>query len=174
MEILRVITGYLEENCYVLVQDNKCLVVDPGSDFLKIKEVIKNYELVGILITHHHFDHVGALKELLEFSNVNIFDYRTLEDVCSVGPFSFSIISNPGHSKDSVSFYFENEKIMFVGDFIFKGTIGRCDLEGGNFDEMKDSLTRIKQYADDIILYPGHGDFTTLKEEKKYNIYFTE
>ena len=61
---------------------------------------------------------------------------------------------------------------MFVGDFIFKGTIGRCDLEGGNFNEMLQSLQKIKKYEKEITLYPGHGDKTTLKEELENNPYF--
>ena len=60
---------------------------------------------------------------------------------------------------------------MFVGDFIFKESIGRCDLEGGDFTEMKKSLSKIKKYDKDIILYPGHGPSTTLKNELKNNIY---
>ena len=61
---------------------------------------------------------------------------------------------------------------MFVGDFIFKGTIGRCDLEGGNFNEMLQSLKKIKKYEKVITLYPGHGDKTTIKEELENNSYF--
>ena len=63
---------------------------------------------------------------------------------------------------------------MFTGDFIFKGSIGRCDLDGGNINDMMDSLKRLKTYDKDITLYPGHGDFTTLKEEEKNNIYLKE
>ena len=61
---------------------------------------------------------------------------------------------------------------MFVGDFIFQGSIGRMDLEGGDEEQMKESLHKIKQYPDDIDLYPGHGPRTSLKEEKQYNPYF--
>ena len=61
---------------------------------------------------------------------------------------------------------------MITGDFLFKGTIGRCDLDGGNFSFMYDSIQKIKQYDDDIVIYPGHGESSTLGEEKKYNPYF--
>ena len=61
---------------------------------------------------------------------------------------------------------------MFVGDFVFKGTIGRCDLEGGDYNQMKESIKKLKTYPKDTILYPGHGDETTLEDEIKYNPYF--
>ena len=71
-----------------------------------------------------------------------------------------------------MSFYFKEENIMFVGDFIFKETIGRTDLETGNMEEMLKSIEMIKEYDDSIILYPGHGPLTTLGYEKLNNIYF--
>ena len=61
---------------------------------------------------------------------------------------------------------------MFCGDFIFKGCIGRCDLAGGDIRIMMKSIDKIKKYNDDIIVYPGHGDKTTLGYEKENNIYF--
>ena len=61
---------------------------------------------------------------------------------------------------------------MFVGDFIFKGSIGRCDLPTGSMEEMKKSLERIKEYKDDILIYNGHGEDTTLGAEKANNPYF--
>ena len=61
---------------------------------------------------------------------------------------------------------------MFVGDFIFKDNIGRCDLPSGNIEEMKKSIEKIKKYDDDIIIYPGHGEITSLGYEKESNYYF--
>ena len=68
--------------------------------------------------------------------------------------------------------YFKDENIMFVGDFVFYGTVGRCDLEGGNFQEMLDSIQKLKNYPDSTILYPGHGKDTILGQEKQNNPYF--
>ena len=65
MKIERVVVGELDTNCYILTQDNKCLVVDPGAEYAKINEHLIGKEVLGILLTHHHFDHVGALKEVL-------------------------------------------------------------------------------------------------------------
>lgn len=173
MEIDVIQTGYLEENCYILKKDNKCLVIDPGDDLDKIVSKIGNLEVLSILITHHHFDHVGALKELEEMRRVPVIDfYSVKESKCNIGPFSFSVIFNPGHSKDSISFYFLEEKKMFVGDFIFNGTVGRCDLEGGDISLMMKSIQKLKEYPNDIILYPGHGESTILGNEKSFNPYF--
>lgn len=173
MEVIRIKTGYLEENCYLIVIDNKCLVVDPGDDSNLIISKIDNLEVLGILITHHHFDHVGALNQIKEKYNAKVYDFNLCsEKEYEIGPFKFKIVFNPGHSKDSISFYFEEDKIMFVGDFVFKGTIGRCDLEGGNFMEMLNSIERLKNYPKNIELYPGHGEITTLDEEIKKNNYF--
>ena len=81
------------------------------------------------------------------------------------------VIYTPGHSKDSITFYFKKEQAMFIGDFIFKDSIGRCDLPGGNEEEMKDSLAKIKKYPSDITLYTGHDEVTTLAYEIEHNPY---
>jgi len=173
MEIKSVVTGYLDENCYVLIKNKTCLVVDPGDDFQKIKELIGDNKVLGVLITHSHADHIGALRNFLTKRSIKIFKRSNLlERKYSIGDFSFECIYTPGHSKDSVTFYFKDEKCMFVGDFVFKESIGRTDLPGGNPNEMRISIGRIKEYDDDIVLYPGHHDITTIKAEKNNNPYF--
>lgn len=173
MEINKVVTGYLDENCYVLIKNGTCLVVDPGDDFKKIKEIVADNKVLGVLITHSHFDHIGALRNFLTKKSIKIFKRSNLEEKeYSIGDFKFKCIYTPGHSKDSVTFYFEDEKIMFVGDFIFKDSIGRTDLPGGSEDEMKRSLEKIIDYDGNTLLYPGHYEITTLEEERRNNIYF--
>jgi len=158
MEIKTVITGYLDENCYVLIKDGTCLVVDPGDDFLKIKEAVGECKVLGVLITHSHFDHIGALRNFLTKKSIKIFKRSNLlEKEYEIG--------------DSVTFYFEEEKLMFIGDFIFKDDIGRVDLPGGSEADMKESISKIKAYPDDITLYPGHNEVTTLGYEKENNPY---
>ena len=76
-----------------------------------------------------------------------------------------------GHSFDSVSFYFKETNDMFVGDFIFEGSIGRMDLEGGSEEEMAYSLKKLRDYSAVTKLYPGHGNTTTLEKELLYNPY---
>ena len=172
MEIIKVVTGALDENCYVLVNNGNCLVVDPGDDFPKIKEACGDNKVLGVLITHSHFDHIGALRNFLTKRSIKIFKRSNLEEKeYSVGDFKFKCIHTPGHSRDSVTFYFEEDKAMFIGDFIFKDSIGRTDLPGGNMIEMEQSIEKIKNYNDDVILYPGHNEETTLGEEKQKNPY---
>lgn len=172
MEIKKIITGALDENCYVLINDNECLIVDPGADFPKIKEAIGDNKILGVLITHSHFDHIGALRNFLTKRSIKIFKRSNLEEKeYAIGGFKFKCIHTPGHSKDSVTFYFEDEKIMFIGDFIFKDSIGRVDLPGGDSKEMKASIEKILQYDNDIVIYPGHYEETTLGEEKENNQY---
>ena len=173
MKIERVVVGELDENCYILTIDNECLVIDPGSDFDKIKTKINTKKVLGVLITHHHFDHVGALKEVLEFYKTKLYDFNNLKETeYKIGPFTFEVMYNPGHTDDSISFYFKEDKAMFVGDFIFLESIGRCDLEGGSFIKMKESINKIMQIKENITLYPGHGLETTLDYEKKHNSFF--
>lgn len=172
MEIKKVITGALDENCYILINNNECLIVDPGADFPKIKDAIGDNKVLGVLITHSHFDHIGALRNFLTKRSIKIFKRSNVEEKeYTVGSFKFKGIHTPGHSKDSVSFFFEEENIMFVGDFIFKDSIGRVDLPGGDSKEMRSSIEKILKYDDSIKLYPGHYEETTLGVEKENNEY---
>ena len=172
MEIIKVVTGALDENCYVLVKGDNCLVIDPGDDFHKIKEVINGRKVLGVLITHSHFDHIGALRNFLTKRSIKIFKRSNLEEKdYTIGDFKFSCIHTPGHSRDSVTFYFPEDEVMFVGDFIFKESIGRVDLPGGNNNEMNMSIAKILEYDDEIILFPGHNEDTTLGYEKENNPY---
>jgi glyoxylase-like metal-dependent hydrolase (beta-lactamase superfamily II) len=159
--------GYLQTNCYILIKDNNALIIDPGDEAEKIKEATKDLNIEAILITHHHFDHVGALEE---FKNIEIIDYKNKKT--KTKSFEFEIIETKGHTEDSISFYFEKEKIMFVGDFVFEGSIGRTDLETGNMEEMEKSIQKLKTYPKDIELYPGHGNKTTLEIELENNPFF--
>lgn len=165
MKVERLIVGDLEENCYILTKNNKTLIIDPGDESTKIINFCKNKNVIGVLVTHHHFDHIGALNEICKYFNVC--------EVEMAEGFDFEVIKNPGHSSDSKSYYFKGEKIMFCGDFIFFNSIGRMDLPGGNVKDMMSSLTMICKYPDDIILYPGHGPSTLLGHEKNnFKYYF--
>lgn len=170
IEVVKV--GYLEENCYVISIKGKCLIIDPGDEFDKIKNLVGNKQVLGILITHHHFDHVGALNDLLNYKEVPVIDYKINEENISIDKFKFKIIKTPGHTSDSITFYFEENNLMFVGDFVFKNSIGRTDLPTGNDIEMDNSINKIKTYDKNTILYPGHGESTTIDDEIKNNYFF--
>lgn len=167
--IKKIVVGPLEENCYLIENDTECLIIDPGAESDKIiKNITK--KVVGILITHYHFDHIGALSELKEKYNVKVYDHSNLnEGDNNISTFKFKLINTNGHTMDSVSYLFGND--LFVGDFIFKGSIGRCDL-GGDIDIMRKSIEKIKKYDPNIKIHPGHYEDTTLKEEIINNPYF--
>ncbi len=165
MQIERIVVGALQENCYIVSKNNKAILIDPGDEAEKIDKCICEKEIVSILITHNHFDHTGALSYFEE-------KYHLKHNVLPKD-FSIEIINTPGHTKDSKTFYFKEEQVMFTGDFLFKGAIGRMDLPGGNEEEMQNSLKLISAYDDTICIFPGHGESSVLGEEKKnFSYYF--
>ncbi len=172
MIVKKIEVGPLDTNCYILIKNNKCLIIDPGDDEEKIKNAVGENKPLAILVTHYHFDHIGALDYLKKYYNIDVID--NVNRINEIDDFKFDIIDNKGHKEDLVSYYFKENNMMFVGDFIFEGSIGRCDLEGGNINQMKESLKKLKTYDENTILYPGHGPITTLKEELLNNPYLKE
>lgn len=166
MKIKTVVVGPLETNCYILTIDEEALIIDPGDEYLKIAEALDDKKLVGVIITHYHFDHVGALEDIQKKFGARVYDFKSLKiGKNKIGKFQFECIYTPGHKDDLVSIYFENKKALFCGDFIFQGTIGRWDLEGGSYKDMQKSIEQILKY-DDMTIYPGHGPITSLANEK--------
>ncbi len=164
MKINKIEVGFLKTNCYILTKNNKHLIIDPGDEFTKIDSYIKG-KLVGIIITHYHFDHIGSLEELVNKYNVKVYDINNLKEGNNkIDDFTFTMIKTPGHKSDLISLLFENK--LFCGDFIFKGTIGRTDLATGNFTQMQKSIKEILKLNPKTIIYPGHGPSTTLEQEK--------
>ena len=101
--------------------------------------------------------------KLLSLKNHFVFD---------LGNHHLEVIYTPGHTNDSVTYYFKSEKTMFIGDFVFENSIGRTDLPTGDYNKMVDSINLLKKYPDDITLYPGHGNYTTIGIEKINNYWF--
>jgi glyoxylase-like metal-dependent hydrolase (beta-lactamase superfamily II) len=147
MKIDIVKVGELECNCYILDINENVLVIDPGDDFDKIKNVIGNRNVSGIIITHYHFDHIGALLDVKEYYNTLVYDIKNMDEgEYKIGDFCFEVIYTPGHKEDCITIYFKEDKIMFTGDFIFKDTLGRWDLPGGDIDLMYESIDKIRKY----------------------------
>lgn len=170
MNVEIVVVGIIGTNCYILSIDNHVLIIDPGDEFDKIMNVVNNRIIDGVLITHNHFDHIGAKED---FDYKLIYDYSNLkEGITKIGNFEFEVIYTPGHNKDLISFYFDKYKSLFCGDFIFYESIGRTDLKGGNYNDMITSLNKTKRFSDDVKIYPGHGRITTFKHERLNNPYF--
>lgn len=167
MNIKTVKVGYLQANCYILEKDNHTLIIDPGDEYENIMSNVE-YPIDAIIITHHHSDHYGALKYF--DAKIPVYTYHNIKEFRS-DIFNFKSINTPGHSHDSITIIFKDDKVMFTGDFLFKGSVGRDDFKDSSENDMMHSIMRIKQYRDDYKVYPGHGDSTTLGEEKLNNPY---
>ncbi len=154
----------LENNCYILSCDKKAIIIDPSSEKDKIIKACEGYDVAEILVTHHHFDHVGALQDLEAYYHLKHNEFKNT--------FGYEVIKTPGHSNDSISFYFPKDKVLFSGDFIFKDGIGRTDFPESSPLDMINSLKMISSYPDDITVYPGHGPKTNLGQEKRHFSYY--
>lgn len=172
MKIDTLVLPPLDNNCYIVSNNNDAIIIDPSSSENLIEKHLKdnNLNLVAIFVTHYHFDHVGALSYLKDKYNVKVYDFNTIGKF-KIANMKIEVIPTKGHSNDSVSFFFKDTLDMFVGDFIFLESIGRTDLEGSDEEEMAYSLNMIKNYDKNIKLYPGHGEMTTLSHELIYNPY---
>lgn len=173
MNVETIKVGALQTNCYILDYNGLVLIIDPGDDYHILKRYLMDKHVVAILITHNHEDHIGAVQSIVEAFHAPVYSKEDLEEErYSFGPFRVEVIYTPGHTSDSISYYFYEYNFLFSGDFLFKHTVGRMDLETGSIDDMKHSLEKISSYNDHIKIYPGHGDSTTLGEEKRVNQYF--
>ena len=92
-------------------------------------------------------------------------------DVVTVGSLSFNIISAPGHTVGGVLYYEKKQGVLFTGDTLFKGSVGRTDFPGGSSVVLMNTLKKIKNLPEECVVYSGHGEKTTIKHEKNYNMY---
>ena len=173
MNVKRVVVGPLQTNCYILELDSSVLIIDPGEDFPLIRDSISNDKTIeGVIITHSHFDHIGALNDTLNYYHTKKYDKSNLmEGINNIGLFEFEVIYTEGHYFDSISLYFKHVNMMFVGDFIFKNSIGRVDLEGSSSTDMIKSIRKILT-MENVKIMPGHGFPTTLDDERINLNYF--
>ncbi len=175
-------------NCYILSKEGEDLIIDPGKG--AFEWVVKNVKNpLAILNTHGHFDHVWSDKELKERFDIPIFIHEkdafflqtdqffsgmpkvkadvlvNSEDIIKLGNFEFRFLHFPGHTPGCCVIEFS--EAWFSGDFIFKGSIGRVDFPYSDPNAMRKSLKRFKTISYDKRVYPGHGDFTTIKNEQR-------
>ncbi len=197
MNIITLPLGPLETNCYVVFENapGACALVDPGAQAQSILDCLKERDLTPglILLTHAHFDHTGALRELhaqypdvpiyvsaqdtdetLNMSHGNLVYTDTFldGDKISLPPLQFHAISTPGHTKGSSCFVCGNT--IFSGDTLFEGCCGRTDLPGGSEKQMMASLKRLAELPGDYQVLPGHGPSSTLERERQTNFYMRE
>jgi glyoxylase-like metal-dependent hydrolase (beta-lactamase superfamily II) len=193
MKIKRLIGGNLESNGYVIYdkEQGKCFVIDPGYNGEKYLKIIEDLGLAlkGILLTHHHYDHVGGVEKIREATGCPVCIHRAdadlykkradilLEDgyTLTLGEETIRVIHTPGHTKGGVCFYSEQSKLAFTGDTIFNVDLGRTDLGDGSPREMENSIRNIiDKWSNEITIYPGHGDPCTMKYVRQYNQEFLD
>ena len=199
MEIKTLVLGDISVNCYLVSTEKAAVVIDPGyrsTEILEFLENAQNKERM-ILLTHAHFDHIGFADELAAITDSKIAigekDAPALEDNLlnlsalfgaplsifnadilltdnqefSVGDLTFKVIHTPGHTVGGVCYLCGD--ILFSGDTLFAGSIGRTDFPGGSFETLKNSIRKIYTLPDDTLLLSGHGAQTTVLNEKRYN-----
>ena len=196
MKIETYVMGPVSTNTYLLTEGKECILIDPDGKAEKLLDIIGERKLLAILLTHGHFDHIKAVDGLYDHFHCPVYlheddEYlardryagksfgitsfiscpieKLQEGKMEIGPFSFEVIFTPGHTPGSVIYVFDDA--IFSGDTLFKGSIGRTDLEGGNYRIMKQSLDIFRHFTKDYKIYPGHEEATTLSEELLNNYY---
>ncbi len=195
----RFIVGPLGVSCYIVADPatKEACVIDPGADASKIMNFIRKnaLELKFVINTHGHGDHIAANKDLGVPVYIHAADKdcltdpkknlsagifmadivspkasRILEDgdMVELGKLKFKVLHTPGHTKGSISLALDN--MIFTGDTLFRGGVGRADLPGGDEDELLESIRKkLLVFTDDTVVYPGHGGPSTIGEERRNN-----
>ena len=198
MKVKTLTVGPLSTNCYIVYDGNWGIVIDPGDEGKRIFDVIQslNIDVSHIILTHAHFDHMGAVDYIKdrtnaviaigEFENEGykkqppIFSFAqtpvnppdiNLSDgsVINSGNISLKVMHTPGHTVGGITLI--GDSFAICGDTIFCESVGRTDLPGGNFNTELESIAKILELPGDTILHCGHGTSTTVSHEKKYNFY---
>ena len=203
LKIGKIVMGSVQTNCYFLYQEDekKIIVVDPADRGEYLYNAFKEagFEVVAILLTHGHFDHIWGSNKLRELSGVQVFAFEDEKDVCessklnvsadagrpyearvdwylkdgenvTIEGMEFKVIWTPGHTQGSCCYYFEKDNILISGDTLFEGSVGRTDLPTGDGKLLSRSLKeRLMILPDETLVFPGHGNSTTIADEKKYN-----
>jgi glyoxylase-like metal-dependent hydrolase (beta-lactamase superfamily II) len=189
--------GTFEVNCTILSWEDKAWIADPGMEAARIAAMLQKRNLTpeAILLTHAHFDHIGAVPELqARWPGLPVYihpedekvlthplnnfapDYppiakpQNIKDARSLaGRHGLAVIETPGHTPGGVCYHFPEERLLLSGDTLFAGSIGRTDLPGGDYATLKASLVKLTALPDDTEVIPGHGRFTTIGIEKDSN-----
>ena len=185
--------GAYQVNCYIIHDEKSpsCCVIDPGYEADTIVDKLSQLGLTleAILLTHGHFDHVGAVRDLAADTGCQVWlcaddlalpTNLTAGSLCYTNTYAegttlhlagldISVLQTPGHTPGSVCLLTENT--LFSGDTLFAGSCGRTDLPGGSWEQMRSSLKRLSEIEANLWVLPGHGESTMLESEKKYNPY---
>jgi hydroxyacylglutathione hydrolase len=209
MDVRMFTVGPVMENCFLVRRDgsDKALIVDPGEEAPKLLNAIEELgvELEGILLTHTHFDHVGAVAPVAKATGAEVWvpeiEKPVLADIMSFVPwpgfgpyesydaehtlaggerlelagFEIDVIFTPGHSPGHVTFSIPDEQVVFSGDVLFQGSVGRTDLPGGDWPTLLDSIRGlVDSLPGETTVYPGHMGITTLGAERASNPFLAE
>ncbi len=168
-------------------------------DYLYEKFQEKGFQVAAILLTHGHFDHILGCDKLRELTGAKVYAWDAEKEICedpamnvsemagravtatvdeylregtvmSIEGIEFKLIGTPGHTVGSCCFYFEKDGILVSGDTLFEGSVGRTDFPTGSGAALSRSLKeKLMCLPDEVKVFPGHGDFTTIGQERKYN-----
>ena len=173
------------QNTYVVHTDGQsnCLIIDAGmytpaeqqavTDYIREKQL----SVAAILITHAHPDHICGIDWLKQtYPSAQVIDYTYLrnnysehEPMLHLAGMDIRCLFTPGHKEDCVCYYLQADNLMFSGDTLFRESIGRTDLPGGNYQQLMQSLRYLTQLPADTTVYPGHSEPTTIGHEQRYN-----
>ena len=204
MLIKCITVGAYETNCYIVADEATldCAVIDPGSDAAAILDYLEETRLRCrfVLLTHGHFDHTGAVGDVLADTEALLMmhkadvgisvggDYYRFVppegttyykdgDVVCIGSISFTVIETPGHTPGSVTLQCaeagSGETVYFTGDTLFRDSCGRTDFPGSSTEDILRSLKRLAGLPGDGEVYPGHGFSSTLSRERSVNYFMT-
>lgn len=199
MEIRTIQVGSFEVNCSVIADEGKAWIVDPGAEAERIVGLVESLGCTpaGVMLTHAHFDHVGAIPALeRKWSGLPVFVHANDEMVITHAfnqfppeypaiprpknlktdgwPKFVEVIETPGHTPGGVCFLVSDchgERVLFSGDTLFAGSVGRTDFPGGSMAVLRKSLEKLTALQDDTVVIPGHGPKTTIGREKASNPY---
>ena len=200
MKVKLLQVGPLGTNCYLLVDEttNKAAVVDPGGDAERIQAALEQMgvELEYILLTHGHYDHTTGVPDLHQaYPNAKIYIHQSdangagstlfplasqVDDLLlydegdelTMGSLTLHIMHTPGHSAGCVTIRVGD--VLFTGDTLFCGSMGRTDLRGGNYEQIMASLKRLYQLEGDFHVCPGHDRISTLEQERQTNFFMAQ